>query len=48
MIVIRLNKNKAETAPLEHKILYIKSFSENCSSIALDFKNEMNPVYSAL
>ena len=48
MVVVRLNKNVVEIAPLVYENLYIKSLLESCSSVVLDFKDEMNPVYSAL
>ena len=48
MVMVRSKKNAAEAAPLVCEIMYIKSLPESCSSVALDSKDEMNPVYSAL
>ena len=48
MVMVRSNENAAEAAPLVCEDMYIKSLLESCSSVALDSKNEMNTVYSAL
>ena len=47
-VVVRSNKNAAEAAPLVCENMYIKGLPESCSSVALDSKDEVNPIYSAL
>lgn len=48
MVMVRSRRNVFKAALLVYKIIYIKSLLESCSSIVLDSKDEMNPVYSAL
>ena len=46
MGVVKSKMNASEAVLLVYEIVYIKSLSESCSSVILDSKDEMNPVYS--
>ena len=46
MVMVRSKRNVFKVALLVYKIIYIKSLLESFSSIVLDSKDEMNPVYS--